>query len=86
MWRFKPVFVQALVSELAIEALKIAVLHRAARRDQEVPDAMALGPSHECPAGELRTVVGSNSQWITPEDGSAVQQPGGVLARDAPPR
>ena len=44
---FKPVLVQALVPELAVEALDVAVLHRSARLDEYVSDTMSLRPSHE---------------------------------------
>lgn len=49
--------VQALVLELAVEALDVAVLHKPARLDQDMPDTMALRPSPEGAAGELRNIV-----------------------------
>src|SRR5690606_2424121 len=60
--RSEPVLVEALVAELAVEALDVAVLHRAAGLDQQVFDPMVLRPGDEDPAGELRAVVG-------PDDG-----------------
>ena len=45
--RFEPVVIQAFVSELAVEALDAAVLHRSARLDQEVSNSVELRLSHE---------------------------------------
>ena len=42
--RLEPLFVQTFIPELAVEALDIAVLHRPARLDQDVPDAVAVCP------------------------------------------
>ena len=53
-------FVQALVPEPAVEALDVAVLHRSAGLDQDVPDAVALRSADEGSAGELRAVVGAH--------------------------
>jgi hypothetical protein len=39
---FKPVLVQALVPKGAVKALDVAVLHRLARLDQNVPDPVRL--------------------------------------------
>lgn len=55
--RREPMLVEAFVAELAVEALDVAVLHKPARLDQQVLDAMLLRPCDEGPAGELRTVV-----------------------------
>jgi len=55
-----PLLVEALVSELAVEAFDIAVLHGPPRLDQDVLDAMFLRPSDAGSAGELRTVVRPN--------------------------
>ena len=82
--RLEPLFIQAFVTELAIETFDVAVLHGAARLDEEVPDAVRVCPGHEGPAGELRAVVSAHYLRVAPEDRSLVQQPGDVLARDAP--
>ena len=75
----EPALVQVLVTELAVEALDVAVLHRAPRLDQDVANAVRLRPGHECPAGELRTVVGPHGLWVPAEQRSAIQHPGHVL-------
>ena len=62
--RLKPLLVQALVPELSIEALDVAILHGPPWLDQDVPDAMAVRPGHERPAGELGAVVCSYRQRI----------------------
>ena len=80
--RLEPVLVQALVAELAVEALDVAVLHRPARFDQDVADAMLVRPSHEGPAGELRAVVGANGQRVAPKARRLVQHARDVSARD----
>ncbi len=73
--RLEPLLVQALVPELAVEALDVAVRHRATRLDQDVPDAVRVGPAHERATGELRTVVGPHGCRVASEekipDGSA---------------
>src|SRR5690606_20208005 len=81
--RGEPVLVEALVAELAVEALDVAVLHRAARLDQQVFDAVALRPGDKDPAGELRTVVGANRPGIAPETGGLVQHAHDIGAADA---
>ncbi len=82
--RPEPLLVQALVAELAVEALDVAVLHGSPRLDQDMPDAMCLRPAHEGAAGELGAVVGAHRQRVAAKEGSLVEQPGDVLARDAP--
>src|ERR1700712_1507211 len=82
--RLEPLFVQALVPELAVEALDVAVLHGPSRLDQDVADCVGVGPAHEGTARELRAVVGAHGQRVAPEDGRLVKQPRDVLARDAP--
>jgi hypothetical protein len=64
MQGLKSVLVQALVSELAVEALDISVLHWSPPLDQDMPDAVCLRPSHERATGELRPVVGANGQRV----------------------
>ena len=72
--RLEPLFVQALVPELAVEALDVAVLHGPSRLDQDVTDAMGLRPAHEGATGELRAVVGAHSQRVASEHGRLIQQ------------
>lgn len=60
----EPLLIQALVPELAVEALDVAVLHGAARLDEDVQDAMRAGPGHEGPAGGLRAVVGAHRMRV----------------------
>ena len=47
--------------------------------DQYVANAVRLRPGHECPAGELRAVVGSHRLRIPAKQRSAVQNPSHVL-------
>jgi hypothetical protein len=82
--RLEPLLVQALVPELSVEALDVAVLHGPAWLDQNVANTVAVRPGHEGPTGELRTVVGANGQRVATKDGRAIKQPGDVLTRDAP--
>src|SRR5690349_6869086 len=58
--RLEPVLVQALVAELAIEALDVGVLRRLARLVQDVLDALGPCPRQEGSAGELRPLVGAD--------------------------
>jgi len=45
--RREPMIVEALVAKLAVEAFDVAVLHGLARLDQQVPNAVPLGPGDE---------------------------------------
>lgn len=63
--RGEPVLVEALVAELAVEALDVAVLHGLAWIDQQVLDVVPLRPGDEGPTGELRAVVGAHGPGIT---------------------
>lgn len=76
-------FVEALIAELAVEALDVAVLHGLARLNEQVLYAMALCPTHEGPAGELRAVVGAYSLRIAAESGCLIEQARHVLTGDA---
>ena len=78
----KPLLVQALVTKLAVETLDVAVLHGPAWLRQDVPHAVCVGPGHEGPACELRTVVRSHGQWVASEGGRLVEQACDVLPRD----
>lgn len=75
--------VQALVAELAVETLDVAVLHGFPWLDQQVLDAMSLRPAHERPACEFRTIVGAHGLRITTEHRGLIEQARDVLARDA---
>ena len=56
--------VQALVPQLAVEALHEAVLLRLARRDVVPFDAVVLGPLEHGISGELGSVVGDDHLWL----------------------
>lgn len=64
MQGLKPDIVQMLATELAIDALDVAFLHRATWLKQDVANAMSLRPGHEGPAGEFRSVVSAHRLWI----------------------
>ena len=55
--RPEPACVEALVAQPAVEALDVAVLHRAARLDVHQADLPVFGPADHAPRGELRPVV-----------------------------
>ncbi len=76
-------FVQALVSEPAIKAPDVAVLHGPPWLDQDVSNAMALRPADEGPAGELWPVVCPDGSWVASEPRGQLQQPDHVLTVDA---
>ena len=58
LWQcLEPLLVQALVTKLPIEALDVAVLHRAAWLNQDMSNSMRRCPSHEGATCEFRTVV-----------------------------
>jgi hypothetical protein len=61
----KPVFVQAFVAELAVEAFDIRVLDRLARANETNRDTRGVGPRVERPAGEFGTVVPSAKEVMT---------------------
>ena len=67
--------VQALVPELAVEALDVGVLGGLAGGVQQMADASGSCPGQEGPAGELRPLVGAHSLGATPEACSLLQQP-----------
>lgn len=76
-------FVEALVTELAVEAFDVAVLHGLAGVDQQVLDPVLLGPGDEGPAGELGTVIGAHGARVTAEAGRLVQQAHYIGTTDA---
>ena len=53
----KQVFVEALITELAVEAFDIGVLRRLARSNKAMPDIVIVAPALERNAGKLRAVV-----------------------------
>src|SRR5215472_1202106 len=57
----KPVRIQALVAEPAIETLDETVLHWLAGLDVYEPDLTPFRPGHETAAGEFRPVVDANA-------------------------
>lgn len=73
--RGEPVLIEALVPELAVEAVDVAVLHGFARLDQQVLDAMSLCPGNKGPAGELGAVVGPHGPWVAAKAGGLVEHP-----------
>ena len=79
----KPVLIEALVPEGAVEALDVGVLGRAAGLDQDVFYAVLLGPGKKRPASEFWSVVGSDLLGVAPKRGGTVQQPGDVQATNA---
>jgi len=81
--RREPVLIEALIAELAVEALDVAVLHGAARLDQQVRDAVLLRPGDEGPAGELWPIVGTQGARIAAEPGGPLQHPHDTGAADA---
>ena len=76
----KPLLVQALVTQLPIEALDVAVLHGAPWLYQDMPHTMRRCPSHKRSTRELRSVVCSYCLRVAPEYCSLVQQTSHVLA------
>ena len=65
LWHaLKPLFIQAFVSELCIEALDVAALHGPARLNQNMLNAVQSGPSQEGAACEFRTVICANCNWV----------------------
>ncbi len=81
--RLEPLLVEALVAELAVEALDEPILRRLARCDQDVAHAATRGPGHECLTGEFRSVVGSDGCGVAAESRGLVEQARHVGARNA---
>ena len=63
----EPLAVQALVAELAVEALDVAVLPRSARRDKRGTNILGPPPSHHGPGREPGTVVAAKVLWLAVE-------------------
>ena len=81
--RAEPVLVQALVAELAVEALHIRVLRRLAGQYQAQRFPAVVGPAVECIASELLALIGAQHTRQTPEGADPVQHPRYILARNA---
>ena len=64
--------IQAFVSELSIETLDVAVLHRPARLNQNVANAMQSGSSQEGAACDFRTVICANCNWVASKNCSLI--------------
>jgi hypothetical protein len=60
--------VEALVAQLAVEGLHIAVLPRTAGRDEEGRDAHTVEPLADDGGGELGAVIGAQVDWRAPLD------------------
>jgi len=74
--------VQALVAELAVEALDVGVLRRLAGCDQLQIDPPTIGPSVHRSACELRSLVGADRPGRSPELGDLIEHVRNVAARD----
>ena len=79
----EPLFVQALVTELAVEALDVGVLCRAGRVVEQVAHSAAVCPDHERSAGELRPLIGTHGIGEAAELTRLLEQARDVLAADA---
>jgi len=80
--RPEPVLVQALVPELAVEALDIRVLRRFTSLDEPQLDASLIRPLVQCPAGKLRSLVGPDDFRQGPKLRRLIEHPRDVLAGD----
>jgi hypothetical protein len=82
--RLEPLLVQALVAELAVEALHVGVLGRFARVVDQVLDTSGTGPGHEGPARELRPLIcPDDSRAAAKLSDPLLQYLGDVLGADA---
>src|SRR3977135_534523 len=92
--RAEHVLVEALVAQLAVEALHEAVLHRLARRDVVPVDPALCRPAQHGVRGQLRAVVGHDHRRLTPDRHQAIEHTHDPLAwqrrvdlyAQAPPR
>jgi hypothetical protein len=76
----EPVLIQTLVSELAVEALDIAVLNRLPRTDEAELDALSVSPCIESSASELRPVVRDHSDRLSSRLEEAIEHAGYTLS------
>lgn len=79
--RREHVLVQALVPQLAVEALHVAILHRLAWRDVVPGDRLLRRPLQHRVAGQLGAVVGDDHRRLTPFRNKTIEH-----AHDAPAR
>ena len=70
--RLEPVFIQAFIPELTVEALYERVLGWLSWLYQLQLHVMVIGPLIQYFAGELWTLIRSDCCWITPEAGNLV--------------
>ena len=75
--------VQALVAELAVEALHVRVLRRFPGLYQTQRHAVAVGPAIERITGELGTLIRAQHPRQTAERADPIEHPCHVLARYA---
>lgn len=61
----KPVFVEALLAELAMEALDVAVLHRPTRGDEVQSDLVFVSPLIQRLGSEFSAVINNDSHRQT---------------------
>ncbi len=78
--RFEPMLIEVLVTELAVEALDVAVLHGSPGLDQDVANAVGLCPRREYRAGELGAIVCAHCQRVAAKARCTVEQSGDVLS------
>ena len=57
--------VEELVPDATVEALREGVLDRLSRPDEVMLDLVGIAPGVEGSAGELRSIVRSDSSWLT---------------------
>ena len=76
----EPAFVQVFVSELSVEALDVAFLHRMSRLNRDVANAERLRPGHEGATGELGAVVGAHCMRLATKQRRPIQYPGHVFS------
>lgn len=81
--RGEPVFVEAFVAELAVEALDAGVLGGLAWLDQQQLHAVGDGPLVEGSSGELRPLIGPDHGRIAAEAAHHFQDVGHALPVDA---
>jgi hypothetical protein len=81
--RSEPTLVQALVAELAVEALHVVVLRWLAGLDQPQLDAAFARPLVEGSSGELGTLIGAQGLRPRWKPRNRVQDASDVLAGDA---
>src|SRR5574343_462369 len=76
----KPMVVQALISESAVEAFDERILRRFACLDQLELHAVLVGPLVQSLAGEFRSLVCPDRLGIAPETRRLIEHPGHVMS------